>query len=224
MGEPSDKGNDGLPGMGEPSDTGNDGLPGTDNPSYGCGTFWGMADYRRWRVAGGTYFFTLVTEGRARFLCDEPARRCLREAIRVVRRKRPFRIDAIVLLPDHLHAVWSLPEGESDYSTRWQLIKRRFTREYLKTGGVEAVRSASRLAKGERSVWQRRFFEHTVRDEADMKRCVDYVHVNPLKHGLVARVREWPWSSFHRYVRLGEYSIDWGDASVWYGDEWKDYE
>ncbi len=142
----------------------------------------------------------------------------------MVRRKRPFRIDAIVLLPDHLHAVWSLPEGESDYSTRWQLIKRRFTKEYLKTGGVEAVRSASRLAKGERSVWQRRFFEHTVRDEADMKRCVDYVHVNPLKHGLVARVREWPWSSFHRYVRLGEYSIDWGDASIWYGDEWKDYE
>jgi putative transposase len=127
-------------------------------------------------------------------------------------------------LPDHLHAVWSLPEGDSDYSTRWQLIKRRFTRQYLKAGGAPAVASASRLAKRERSVWQRRFFEHTVRDEADLKRCVDYIHVNPLKHRLVDRVCDWPWSSFHRYVRLGEYPIDWGAAAAWYGDEWKNYE
>jgi putative transposase len=183
-----------------------------------------MTNYRRWRVPGGTYFFTAVTEGRVPFLCDESARRCLRDAIRLVRRKRPFRIDAIVLLPEHLHAVWSLPEGDSDYSTRWRLIKKRFTQQYLKAGGAEAPRSASRQAKRERSVWQRRFFEHTVRDEGDLKRCVDYVHVNPLKHGLVDRVRDWPWSSFHRYVRLGEYSIDWGDASAWYGDEWKNYE
>jgi len=183
-----------------------------------------MADYRRWRVAGGTYFFTVVTEQRRPWLCGEVARRCLRDAIRVVRAKLSFRIDAIVLLPDHLHAVWSLPEGDSDYSTRWRLIKKRFTRNFLKAGGVEGDVSASRVAKGERSVWQRRFFEHTVRDEADMKRCVDYVHVNPLKHRLVGRVRDWPWSSFHRYVRLGEYAVEWGDAGAWYGDEWDEYE
>lgn len=183
-----------------------------------------MTDYRRWRVAGGTYFFTVVTEHRRPWLCDDVPRDCLRDAIRVVRPRRPFRIDAIVLLPDHLHTVWTLPTGDSDYSTRWKLIKKRFTRNYLKAGGVESIPSASRQAKRERSLWQRRFFEHTIHDEADMKRCVDYVHVNPLKHGLVAKVVDWPWSSFHRYVRLGEYSPDWGNANIWYGDEWTQYE
>jgi putative transposase len=114
--------------------------------------------------------------------------------------------------------------GDNDYSTRWPLIKKRFTKSHLKVGGGEVAGSASRLAKRERSVWHRRFFEHTVRDEADLKRCVDYVHVNPLKHGLVAPVRDWPWSSFHRYVRLGEYSVDWGGAGAWYGDESENYE
>lgn len=183
-----------------------------------------MTDYRRWRVEGGAYFFTVVTEERRRWLCDDLARDCLRDAIRVIRKRRPFRIDAIVLLPDHLHTVWTLPAGDSDYSTRWRLIKKRFTTAYLQAGGIEAAANASRQAKGERSLWQRRFFEHTVRDEPDMKRCIDYVHVNPLKHGLVDRVIDWPWSSFHRYVRLGEYLPDWGNANLWYGDEWKPYE
>ena len=157
-------------------------------------------------------------------LCDLSARVCLRDAFRVVRAARPFRIDALVLLPDHLHAVWSLPSDDADYSTRWRLIKKRFTKKFLDAGGGEAATSASRRSKGERAVWQRRFFEHTVRDESDLKRCVDYVHVNPLKHGLVERVRDWPWSSFHRYVKFGDYPTDWGAANVWYGDEWKDYE
>jgi putative transposase len=183
-----------------------------------------MADYRRWRVAGGTYFFTVVTHERRPLLTYDLARRCLREAIRVIRARRPFCLDAIVLLPDHLHTVWSLPPGDFDYATRWKLIKRRFTRLYLAAGGVEVLRSASRIAKGERGVWQRRYFEHTCRDDADMKRCVDYLHVNPLKHGLVNRVIDWPWSSFHRYVRLGEYEPNWGNANVWYGDEWKNFE
>ena len=183
-----------------------------------------MTDYRRWRVDGGTYFFTIVTEQRRPWLCDDLARACLRDAIRIVRQRRPFTIDAIVLLPDHLHTVWTLPIGDSDYSTCWKLIKRRFTSAYLKSGGTEAEVNASRQSKGERSVWQRRFFEHTVRDESDMKRCVDYVHVNPLKHGLIAKVIDWPWSSFHRYVRLGEYAPDWGNANIWHGDEWNHYE
>ena len=167
-----------------------------------------MTDYRRWRVEGGTYFFTVVTEQRREWLGDGLARNCLRDAIRVVRQRRPFRIDAIVLLPDHLHTVWTLPTGDSDYSTRWKLIKKRFTREYLRAGGADATGNASRQSKSERSLWQRRVFEHTVRDESDMKRCVDYAHVNPLKHGLVAKVADCPWSSFHRYVRLGEYPPD----------------
>ncbi|MBA3484758.1 MAG: transposase [Pirellulales bacterium] len=123
-----------------------------------------MTDYRRWRVAGGTYFFTVVAEGRRPFLVDELARTCLREAIRIVRARRPFQIDAIVLLPDHLHTVWSLPANDFDYSTRWRLIKRRFTKTYLAEGGREEGRSSSRRAKGERSLLQRRFFEHTCRD------------------------------------------------------------
>jgi REP-associated tyrosine transposase len=183
-----------------------------------------MTDYRRWRVAGGTYFFTVVTHERRAFLTGDAARACLREAFRIVRARRPFRVDAIVILPDHVHAIWSLPPGDADYATRWQLIKRRFTKLYLAAGGREGRGSASRMVKGERGIWQRRYFEHTCRDEADRKRCADYLHVNPLKHGLVARVVDWPWSSFHRYVRLGEYSPEWGDASVWYGDEWTDYE
>jgi REP-associated tyrosine transposase len=183
-----------------------------------------MTNYRRWRVAGGTYFFTVVTLDRRRILVDDVARRALREAFRIVRSRRPFRIDGIVLLPDHLHAIWTLPNGDCDYATRWQLIKRRFTKSYLDAGGSEAKPSASRASKGERSVWQRRYFEHTCRDEIDLKRCADYLHVNPLKHGLVSRVLDWPWSSFHRYVRLGEYEPDWGNANVWYGDEWKRFE
>jgi putative transposase len=183
-----------------------------------------MTDYRRWRVAGGTYFFTVVTQGRCPFLTAAVARRSLREAIRVVRQRRPFRIEAFVLLPDHLHSIWTLPDGDFDFATRWMLIKRRFTKAYLSAGGTEGDRSASRKSKSERGVWQRRYFEHSCRDEADLKRCADYAHVNPLKHGLVEHVCDWPWSSFHRYVRLGEYSPGWGNANLWYGDEWKPFE
>ncbi len=183
-----------------------------------------MTDYRRWLVAGGTYFFTVVAHKRRPFLTDEVARRSLRDAFRIIRLRRPFRVDAIVLLPDHLHAIWTLPPGDHNYATRWQLIKRRFTKTYLALGGKEGSRSASRISKGERSLWQRRYFEHTCRDDADMRRCADYLHVNPLKHGLVSRVIDWPWSSFHRYVRLGEYDPNWGNTNIWHGDEWKDYE
>jgi putative transposase len=183
-----------------------------------------MTDYRRWRVAGGTYFFTVVTHGRQPFLTSALARHSLRDAFRIVRQRRPFHIDAIVLLPDHLHAIWTLPPGDFDYATRWQLIKRRFTKSYLSAGGEETSQSASRESKGERGMWQRRYFEHTCDDEADLKRCADYLHVNPLKHGLVNRVIDWPWSSFHRYVRLGEYEPNWGSANIWYGDEWNHYE
>ena len=103
-------------------------------------------------------------------------------------------------------------------------MKADFTESWLEGGGAEAPISASQRKRGERGVWQRRFFEHTCRDEQDRKRCVDYTHVNPLKHGLVERVRDWPWSSFHRYVAAGEYSPDWGNANIWYGDEFRYFE
>lgn len=183
-----------------------------------------MADYRRNFAPGSTFFFTVVTYKRRKILTTEFARASLRNAIRTVRQRRPFRIEAIVLLPDHLHTVWTLPAGDADFSTRWRQIKSLFSREWIQAGGVEVTQSRSRRAKGERSVWQRRFFEHTCRDKHDLKRCVDYLHVNPLKHGLVERVCDWPWSSFHRYVERGEYTVDWGSADVWYGDEWDEYE
>jgi putative transposase len=169
-----------------------------------------MPDYRRWYVAGGTYFFTVVTHHRRRMLCDELARDCLREAIETVRKTRAVEIVALVLQPDHLHTVWTLPPGDADYPTRWRRIKEEFTQKYLLHGGREAAPGASRIRCEERGVWQRRFWEHSVRDEEDLKRCVDYVHWNPKKHGLVRNIRDWPWSSFHRYVKLGEYEIDWG--------------
>jgi len=117
-----------------------------------------------------------------------------------------------------------MPRGDADYSTRWKLIKTQFTKTWRRSGGTLCQRSASRRKRGEHAVWQRRFFEHTCRDEDDWKRCLDYVHINPLKHGLVNRVRDWRWSSFHRYVTAGEYPIDWGSANEWYGDEFRHFE
>ena len=169
-----------------------------------------MSNYRRYRVAGGTYFFTLVTHERRPLFADELGRKCLRDAIHAEQAKRPFELFAIVLLPEHLHCVWNLPSGDDSYSLRWAKIKEEFTRSYLKAGGGEGEASASRQKHRERAVWQRRFWEHTVEDEDDLKRCVDYIHWNPVKHGLVNRVRDWEWSSFHRFVELGEYPLDWG--------------
>ena len=169
-----------------------------------------MTDYRRWFVPGGTYFFTLVTYQRRHFLTDDMPRRCLREAISTVKRDHPFEIVAIVLLPDHLHTVWTLPNGDANYATRWRRIKEEFTESFLADGGVELPVSESRRKKGERGIWQRRYWEHTVGDEDDLKRCVDYTHWNPKKHGYVTRVRDWEYSTFHRFVELGEYEIEWG--------------
>ena len=182
-----------------------------------------MPDYRRWYVPGGTFFFTAVTCSRQPILCRNVARRWLREAFKTVRDKWPIALTAIVLLPDHLHTVWTLPKGDSQYPTRWRRIKEEFTRDYLAHGGKETPLSDSRAAKGERGVWQRRYWEHTVKSEDDLKRCIDYVHWNPKKHGYVVSVRDWPWSSFHRYVDLGEYTLEWGaeDPTPGYDDpEW----
>src|SRR6202162_4532678 len=168
-----------------------------------------MTNYRRNFVPGGWQFFTVnLAERKSRLLIDHID--CLRAAFRYARTRHPFTIEAIVVLPDHLHSIWSLPENNADFATRWRLIKATFSRA-LPAG--ERI-SPSRLRKGERGIWQRRYWEHTLRDERDSARHVDYVHFNPVKHGLVSRVREWPHSSFQLYVRQGLLPADWaGDVS-----------
>ena len=169
-----------------------------------------MPDYRRWRIPGGSYYFTVVTAGRRPILTTDLGRQCLHEALEEVKAEKPFEIFATVLLPDHLHSVWNLPAGDADFSSRWGDVKTAFTKKYLSNGGEEIPISKSRRAKGERGIWQRRFWEHFVRNDDDLKRCVDYIHGNPLKHGYVSTVKDWRWSSFQRFVQAGEYSENWG--------------
>jgi putative transposase len=163
-----------------------------------------MPNYHRARVPGATYFFTVALAERNTHLLVENIA-LLREAIRATRRDHPFRIDAMVILTDHLHAVWTLPEDDADFPTRWQLIKSRFS---LAVPRCERIRP-SRAAKGERGIWQRRYREHLIRDDTDFRNHVEYCHFNPVKHGLVVRPGDWPYSSFHRDVRLGMYPPEW---------------
>lgn len=169
-----------------------------------------MADYRRWHVAGGTFFFTVVMHSRVPLFVDEAARKILGEQLRACQEKWPFEINAIVLLPEHLHAIWTLPPGDAAYPRRWAWIKKEFTKAWLASGGVEQQVSAARLERGDRGVWQPRYWEHTIEDEQDFDRHFDYVHWNPVKHGHVACPRDWPASSFHRWVQAGVYERDWG--------------
>ena len=159
-----------------------------------------MTDYRRLYVPGGTYFFTVVTHQRAQVFVDEASVDLFRVALRRVMATRPFHLDAIVVLPDHLHCLWRLPLGDADFSGRWREIKKATSR------GVE--RRTNR--RNERPVWQRRFWEHLIRDEDDWLRHVEYIHYNPVKHGLVCRPADWPWSSFTRAVAHGWHEADWG--------------
>jgi putative transposase len=162
-----------------------------------------MVAYRRNYVPGGTFFFTVVLENRSSsILVDNIA--SLRVAFRLARSERPFRIDAIVVLPDHLHTIMTMPDGDSDFSGRWRRIKSAFTRRIV-AHGVPITRNR----RGEYMLWQRRFWEHTVRDESEFERHVDYIHYNPVKHGLVRRAGDWPYSSFNRYVRGGLLPEDW---------------
>ena len=182
-----------------------------------------MPNYRRNYVPGGTYFFTCVSYRRQPILTTELGRRCLRDAIDTVRHDYPFELVAIVLLPDHWHSVWTLPPNDDRYSLRWMRIKEEFTKSWLAGGGGELSQLESREKHRYRGVWQKRYWEHTVRDEGDLQRCVDYVHWNRRKHLLVSRVQDWPWSSFHRYVRQGEYDINWGGTDPcpgWEHPEW----
>ena len=163
-----------------------------------------MVHYRRNFLPGGTFFFTITLDDRkSSTLIDHVE--LLRAAFRETQGERPFVIDAIVILPDHLHAILTLPAGDSDFSDRWRRIKGSFTRSVLATGA-----QISRDHRGEYSLWQRRFWEHTIRDDSDFERCANYVHFNPVKHRLVTSPSDWPFSSLHRYIRAGILPSDWG--------------
>ncbi|WP_074547802.1 transposase [Dyella sp. AtDHG13] len=160
-----------------------------------------MVNYRRTLVMGGTYFFTVVLRNRrADTLVSHVD--MLRDALRQTRLRRPFHIDAFVVLPEHLHAIWTLPADDADYSGRWRMCKSLFVRHLPRRG----------WAADARRIWQPRFWEHLIRDEADFAKHVDYIHYNPVKHGHVGRVADWPWSSFHRFVRDGRLPMDWACA------------
>ena len=173
-----------------------------------------MTTYRRNFIPGGSFFFTVnLADRRSRLLTERVD--LLRTAFRYVRARHTFTIEAIVLLPDHLHTIWTLPPADADFATRWRLIKTTFSRA-IKPG---ERRSSSRNAKGERGIWQRRYWEHTLRDEIHFERHCDYIHFNPVKHGYVSKVSEWPYSSFQRFVRLGVYPADWATAGQIEGNE-----
>ncbi len=168
-----------------------------------------MSEYRRSYVPGGTYFFTLTTLDRRPILIQEPLRTVLRQAIIEVRARLPFESIAWVLLPDHLHTIWKLPETDANFSIRWSLIKQHVTRECL-WQSQNARTTNSRQKRREGKIWQRRFWEHAIRDETDFRHHVDYIHYNPVKHGYVTKPADWPYSTFHRYVCEGAYPADWG--------------
>jgi putative transposase len=176
-------------------------------------------EYRRTYIPGGTYFFTLVTNKRRRILSTPEPIDLLRNAFQYTLTRMPFSIVASVILPDHMHFIWTLPPDDSDYSTRWRLIKSNFSRNWH----VNRERSIniSRQKKGEADVWQRRFWEHLIRNESDLTRHVEYIHFNPVKHGLSVSPADWKYSSFMKYVQEGIYPLDWaGDSKTWAEEQW----
>jgi putative transposase len=167
-----------------------------------------LVRYRRNFVQGGAFFFTVtLNDRRSSVLVDHVA--LLRTAFRKTRGEQPFTLDAVVILPDHLHAIMTLPPGDSDFSGRWRRIKGTFTRSVVAAGVP-----VSRDRRGEHALWQKRFWEHTIRDDSDFERCADYIHFNPVKHGLVSSPVEWPFSSLHQYARAGVLPRDWGGEDI----------
>ena len=181
-----------------------------------------MSNYRRATAEGGCYFFTVNTHRRQPILVNADVRAALREAIQSVRTTLPFAIDAWVLLPDHLHCLWTLPSGDVDFSTRWRLIKTKVTQSCGARLMREDFMTLRRKEKRQGSLWQNRFWEHQIRDERDFARHLDYIHWNPVKHGHITAVADWPYSSFHRYVTDGIYPNDWATGEERGGAEFGD--
>lgn len=171
-----------------------------------------MPNYQR-IYGGNAYYFTVVTYNRLPILENDLSRTILRTSWKLVKRRFPFTTIAICILPDHIHTIWTLPESDQDYSLRWKEIKRQFTKRYLTEVGPGGNRNVSRQKRGEAAIWQRRFWAHVISNDDDLSKHVDYIHYNPVKHSLVKKVRDWKWSSFHRYVKEGHYDCDWGTAA-----------
>jgi putative transposase len=167
-----------------------------------------LSRYRRPIIEGGMFFFTVVLADRSSELLVKHIEQ-LRQIYRAVQTRLPFETNAICILPDHLHAIWTLPPGDTDFALRWGQIKSGFSRELPKAQSAQ-LKSRSQARRRETGIWQRRFWEHAIRDDADFERHVDYIHFNPVKHGYVTRVCDWPYSSFHRYVRNALLPADWG--------------
>ena len=166
-----------------------------------------MPNYRRMWVPGGTYFFTVNLLERRRRLSVERIE-TLGRAFRMARAERPYTTVAWAILPDHLHCIWTLPEGDSDIASRWHRVKSAFSREIPRHERL----SSRRLAKGERGIWRRRYWEHLIRDEHDLQNHIDYIHFHPVKHGWAQRPGDWPHSSFHRFVSDGVLPADWAGS------------
>ena len=169
--------------------------------------------YRRNRQPGATYFFTLVTYERRPVLADSAYIERLQAAKHKVQQKHPFTIEAEVILPDHVHALWTLPDGDAELAVRIRLMKSFFTKSVAGSRAAGTL-SSSRAAKGEQAIWQRRYWEHTIRDERDFQSHVDYIHFNPVKHGLVTSPGDWPHSSFRDWVQRGVYEPWWGSDDM----------
>ena len=169
-----------------------------------------MSNYRRYYVKGGTYFFTVVSYMRNPIFGKESAIDLLRYCFEATMDTHPFKIDAIVILPDHLHTIWTLPDNDSDFSTRWKRIKATFSKEYQGNNARNLPESLVR--KREKGIWQRRFWEHLIRNQEDFNKHCDYIHYNPVKHGLAKSPSEWKHSSFRKFVEQGIYDSDWGQS------------
>ena len=169
--------------------------------------------YRRANTKGGTYFFTVnLHDRKSTLLVDEID--LLRTAFYRVKKQHPFIVNAIVVLPEHIHAIMTLPANDSDFAKRWSLIKAGFSRQLPKFEKI----SHSRAQKGERGIWQRRYWEHLVRDDVDLKRHIDYIHYNPVKHGHVPSPVDWPYSSLHGFIDKGIVDKSWGHNIVFDGN------
>ena len=172
-----------------------------------------MADYRRTHIPWGAYFLTIATHERYPLFHDARARVFLREAVEKTQTDWPMTIHEMVLLPDHIHLLCGIDSEDQDYSTRIRIIKKRFTHAWLANGGAEGASTSSRRRRGIRGVWQKRFYEHTIRNQREFRDHVVYIHMNPVKHGLAKRPIDWPWSTFHRHVAKGDLPADWEGAT-----------
>lgn len=173
-----------------------------------------MPNYIRPETDLSAFFFTVVTFERKPILTHPTVRLSLHSAVQQIRARYPFRIAAWVLLPEHMHCIWDLPSHDLNYARRWSLIKAHVSKNSQIRDVKSKVTKVSRILRHESSIWQRRFWEHAIRDENDFRRHLDYIHYNPVKHKLVQNVVDWPFSSFHRYVRSGIYDSDWGSATI----------